>query len=95
MLWQHLRARQLAGYGFRRQYPVGRFVVDFYCPAARLVIEVDGDSHAETTDYDAERTRWLSQQKRYSVIRFTNEDVHRRIEAVLDAIVAAVKRPPP
>ncbi|HEX7407891.1 MAG TPA: DUF559 domain-containing protein [Candidatus Binatia bacterium] len=94
-LWHHLRSRQLAGYGFRRQYPVGRFIVDFFCPAAKLVIEVDGDTHAEQTDYDAERTRWLNQQKGYTVLRFTNGDVHRNLTAVLDAIVAALTRPPP
>jgi Protein of unknown function (DUF559) len=64
-------------------------------PAARLVIEVDGDSHAENVEYDTERTRWLSEQKHYRVIRFTNEDVRQRMEAVLDAIVAAAKKPPP
>ncbi|HEX7409229.1 MAG TPA: DUF559 domain-containing protein [Candidatus Binatia bacterium] len=94
-LWQHLRSRQLAGYGFRRQYPVGRFIVNFFCPAAQLVIEVDGDSHAEQTDYDAERTRWLNEQKGYTVLRFTNGDVHHNLTAVLDAIVAALTRPPP
>ncbi|MFI5395862.1 MAG: endonuclease domain-containing protein [Candidatus Binatia bacterium] len=94
-LWQHLRSRQLAGYGFRRQYPVGRFIVDFFCPAAKLVIEVDGDTHAEQTDYDAERTRWLNEQKGHTVLRFTNDDVHRNLAAVLDAIAAALKRPPP
>ncbi|HEX7424315.1 MAG TPA: DUF559 domain-containing protein [Terriglobales bacterium] len=93
-LWQHLRSRQLAGFGSRRQYPVGRFIVDFFCPAAKLVIEVDGDSHAEQTDYDAERTRWLNQHKGYTVLRFTNAEVHRNLTAVLDVIVAALKRPP-
>ena len=82
-------------YSFRRQYPVGSFIVDFFCPASKLVIEVDGDSHAEQPEYDAERTRWLEQQKRYRVIRFTNEEVHRNIEAVVDAITAALKAPPP
>ncbi len=93
--WHHLRSRQLAGYGFRRQHPVGRFIVDFFCPAAKLVIEVDGDTHAEQTDYDAERTRWLNEQKGYGVLRFSNDDVHSNLPAVLDAIVAALKRPPP
>ncbi len=94
-LWQHLRSDRLAGYGFRGQHPIGRFIVDFFCPAAKLVIELDGDSHAEQADYDAERTRWVQEQKRYRVIRFTNDEVHHNLAAVLDAIVAALERPPP
>jgi len=94
-LWQYLRSGQLAGYGFRRQYPVGPFIVDFFCPAVRLVIEVDGDSHAEQAEYDAERTRWLGEQKRYRVVRFANEEVQHNIEAVVEGIGAAVKAPPP
>ena len=78
-LWQRLRRGQLAGYGFRRQYPVGRFIADFSCPAAKLVVEIDGDSHAQQADYDAERTRWLMEEKSYRVLRFTNEDVHRNL----------------
>jgi very-short-patch-repair endonuclease len=50
----------------------------------KLVIELDGDSHAQQTDYDTERTRWLQEQKGYRVIRFTNEDVHRNVEAVVE-----------
>ena len=94
-LWQYLRSGQFAGYGFRRQHPVGPFIVDFFCPAVKLVIEVDGDSHAEQAEYDAERTRWLGEQKRYRVIRSTNEEVQHNIEAVVETIGAAVKAPPP
>ncbi|MGD0947202.1 MAG: DUF559 domain-containing protein [Candidatus Binatia bacterium] len=94
-LWQRLRCGQLGGCGFRRQYPVGPFIVDFFCPAVKLVIEVDGGSHTEQPEYDAERTRWLNEQKAYRVIRFTNEEVQHNIEAVVEAIGAAVKAPPP
>jgi very-short-patch-repair endonuclease len=94
-LWQYLRSGQLGGHGFRRQHPVGPFIVDFFCPTVKLVIEVDGDSHAEQAEYDAERTRWLEGQKRYRVIRFTNNEVQHDIEAVVEAIAAAVKAPPP
>ena len=94
-LWQHLRGGQLAGYGFRRQYPAGRFIADFFCPAAKLVVEIDGDSHAAQLDYDTERTRWLSEEKGYRVIRFSNDEVDHNLPAVLDAIVAALQRPPP
>ncbi len=94
-LWQYLRSGQLAGYGFRRQHPVGPFIVDFFCPVVKLVIELDGDSHAEQLKYDAERTRWLEEQKGCQVIRFTNEQVQHDIEAVVEAISAVLKRPPP
>ncbi len=52
-LWQHLRGGQLNGYEFRRQYPMGRFIVDFYCPRLKVIIEVDGDTHAQQAEYDA------------------------------------------
>ena len=91
-LWARLRAGQLAGLKFRRQHPIGRFIADFCCPAHRLVIEIDGDSHAERVTYDAARTAWLEGQG-YRVIRFLNDDVHHRLEAVLEAIVAECQAP--
>jgi very-short-patch-repair endonuclease len=94
-LWQRLRSGQLGGYSFRRQYPVGPFIVDFFCPATKLVIEVDGDTHTEQAEYDTERTRWLEEQKTYRVIRFMNSEVNHNIEAVMEAIAAVLKRPPP
>ena len=51
-LWSHLHNRQLNGFKFRRQHPIDRFIIDFYCDEARLCIEVDGDSHAEQIEYD-------------------------------------------
>ena len=84
-LWQHLRRKQLGGLRFRRQHPIGRFVVDFYCPARRLVIEVDGESHAYQAEYDVSRTAWLEMQG-YHILRFTNADVRENINAVLAAI---------
>src|SRR5437870_4455235 len=62
----------------------------FCRPAAQLVVEVDGDSHAQQTDYDAERTQWLNQQRGYRVLRFTNDEVHQNIDAVVEAIAAAL-----
>ena len=59
------------------------------------MIEVDGDSHAEQVEYDAQRTAWLNEQKHYRVLRFTNDEVHRQIEAVVQTIEAAVKEPLP
>jgi len=55
-LWSCLRRRQLCGFKFRRHHPVGCHIVDFYCPSCRLVVEIEGDSHVDREDYDAERT---------------------------------------
>ena len=60
-LWMHVRSRQLGGFKFRRQHPIGPFIVDFYCAACRLVVEIDGESHAEQVEYDLARTAWLNE----------------------------------
>ena len=90
-LWARLRNRQLGGFKFRRQYPIGGFIVDFYCAACRLVVEIDGGSHADQVEYDQARTVWLSEQD-YHVIRFRNRDDHRRIDGVLEAILAECQK---
>jgi very-short-patch-repair endonuclease len=90
-LWQHLRGRQLAGFEFRRQYPMGRFIVDFYCPQAKLVIEVDGETHADQAAYDAERSAWLQTQKHCRVVRFTNAELHDNLAGVLDMLAAVLR----
>ena len=92
-LWMHLRAGNLAAHHFRRQHAVDGFIVDFFCAAAKLVIEIDGDSHAEQAEYDAERARWLNEQKNYRVLRFANHEVQDNIETVLKQIEAALKEP--
>lgn len=85
LLWDKLRGHQLAGFKFRRQHPIGLFIVDFYCPTRHLVIEVDGDSHEDQVVYDKKRTAIL-EKYRCKVIRFTNQQVHEDIEAVLSEI---------
>jgi len=92
LLWSHMRARRLGGYKFRRQHPVGPFVVDFYCEAARLVIELDGGGHNEPDQrvYDQERTRIL-EQLGLRVVRFWNNDVLVATEWVLEAILSALE----
>ena len=85
-LWSILRSRNLATYKFRRQHPIGHFIVDFYCASARLVIEIDGDTHASQPEYDAARTEWLNTQG-YTVIRFQNWDVWERLDEVTREIV--------
>jgi very-short-patch-repair endonuclease len=90
-LWSILRNSQLDGYRFRRQHPVGDFIVDFFCPAARLVIEVDGDSHEAQMAYDRRRSRWLAEQKDYRVLRISNLDVMSNLEGVYDLIKDALR----
>jgi very-short-patch-repair endonuclease len=84
-LWEHLRSRRLDGAKFRAQHPLGRFIFDFYCARARLVVEVDGGIHRERRDRDAERDATLTSSG-YLVARFTNEEVLGNIEAVLAEI---------
>jgi very-short-patch-repair endonuclease len=90
-LWRLLRDRRLSGYKFRRQHPIGGFIVDFYCAACHLVVEVDGDSHVVQAEYDRARTDWLV-DKGHTVVRFTNHEVHEAPEAVLETIVEYCRR---
>jgi very-short-patch-repair endonuclease len=85
ILWSRLRAHRLNGVHFRRQYAIGKFVVDFCAPKNRLIIEIDGSQHLDSADYDAERTATL-QSKGYKVLRFWNQDVTHNLEAVLEEI---------
>ncbi len=89
-LWEKLRRRQLAGAKFRRQHPIDRYIVDFYCAAAQLVIEIDGSAHDEP-NYDAERQEVL-ETLGLRVLRFRNADVLDHIDDVLSAIKAAITR---
>ena len=85
-LWAHLRDRRLGGFKFRRQHPIGRFVVDFYCTTTRLAVEIDGDAHVDREANDAERDHWL-QSHGCRVIRFTNRHVNNQLDAVLETIL--------
>ena len=85
-LWQHLRARRLSGFKFRRQYPIAGHIADFACVEAKLVVELDGGQHAERQTQDAERTRRI-ETNGYRVIRFWNDDVLLRTEAVVEEIM--------
>jgi adenine-specific DNA-methyltransferase len=87
-----LRNRRLAGLKFRRQVPIGPFVVDFLCESANLVVEIDGQSHLGTGEADAARTCRL-QESGLRVIRFTNDEVLKFRDAVLEAILEAALTP--
>ena len=89
-LWSRLRKRQLKGLQFRRQYPLGRDIVDFVCLEQRLVIEVDGGQHNDQQAYDATRTSWLEAQG-YRVLRFWNNDVLTQTHAVVESIAASLR----
>ena len=85
LLWNHIRRRQLGGYRFRRQHPIGPYIADFLCFERRLIVEIDGSQHYKQTDYDSRRTAWLESQS-FTVIRFWDNQVLREIESVKEAI---------
>jgi very-short-patch-repair endonuclease len=93
VLWQALRGRNLAGARFRRQHAIGRYIVDFYCSRARLVVEVDGPSHEGSEEEDAIRQRTL-ESSGLRLLRFTNQQVLESLDAVIDAIYTALQQSP-
>jgi very-short-patch-repair endonuclease len=95
-LWAALRGHHLDGLGFRRQFPIGPFVADFVCLAAKLVIEIDGGQHfSEDGEMrDARRTA-LIESKGFRVLRFSNRDVAENRDGVLETILAAAKASTP
>jgi len=86
ILWNRVRNRLLGGYKFRRQVPLGSFIVDFYCPETHLIIEIDGEIHRFQQDYDKDRTAWLVDEG-LRVIRFTNDEIRTKLDEVLDEIL--------
>jgi adenine-specific DNA-methyltransferase len=89
ILWHRLRRRGLSGYKFRRQQPIGPYIVDFVCLSQRLVVEVDGGQHTESIADDRARSQWL-QTKGYRVIRFWNHEVLTETDQVLESILEAL-----
>jgi very-short-patch-repair endonuclease len=87
LLWRYIRAHRIDGLGFRRQAPIKNYIADFVCHSARLVIELDGESHAflERQRLDARRDAFFASQG-YRVLRFLNEDVLSNLEGVVQAI---------
>ena len=87
LMWQRLRGRRLNGWRFRRQHPYERFILDFYCAEAKLVVEIDGAIHLTKKQqiYDRERTIWL-EVSGFNLIRFTNAQVLDQTELVLSRI---------
>jgi len=92
-LWRELRGRRFVGHKFRRQVPLGPFVIDFLSYQARLAIELDGGQHALQQDRDAERTAWIEAQG-YRVLRFWNDEILTNGEGVLQVIDVALRADP-
>jgi very-short-patch-repair endonuclease len=90
-LWYHLRARRTVGAKFRRQHPIGPYVVDFVCVESLLIVEVDGGQHQERAAYDHRRDRTL-RLRGFLVLRFWDNDVLLRTEEVLEQIYRAVQQ---
>jgi len=92
-VWKELRNRNLSGYKFRRQHPVGQYIVDFYCPGRGLVIEIDGGIHNEPEKHEKDQNRQAELDRLgLKVIRFTNEEVQGDIENVMLKIEQALKK---
>ncbi len=90
-LWTHLRGKRLRGLKFRRQHPIGPFVLDFYCAEAQVAVEVDGQMHAhpEGIEHARRRTLWLHKQG-VRVVRLAAEDVRVNLEGVLDFLARTI-----
>ncbi len=94
-LWRHLKSKQLEGLKFRRQQPIGNFIVDFACFEKRIIIELDGGQHTNITEEkkDNFRDKWLKEQG-FKVLRFWNNDVFKNINGILEVIIENCFKPP-
>ena len=91
IIWQKLKCKQIEGYKFRSQYSISQFVVDFYCTELKLAIEIDGDSHFQdgAQEYDRERQAFI-ESVGIRFLRFTNDEVYRNLEGVLEKITQEI-----
>jgi len=90
-LWRHLKNRSMEGLIFRRQFGLGPYIVDFYCPSLRLAIELDGDSHIGREAYDQRRQKYI---ERHGIrfLRFLNTEVHEGPDGALETIRRETRR---
>lgn len=93
-LWRGLRLRQMHDHKFRRQFPLGHYIVDFVCLESRLIVEVDGGQHADEKYGDAQRDAWLMAQN-FRVLRYWNNQVLNELDAVLADIARELEMTPP
>ena len=92
ILWQLLRNRQFMGLKFKRQFPIGNYIVDFVCEEKKLVIEIDGGQHniPDNVKADEVRTNYIN-SKGYRVVRFWNNDINQNIEGVYETLLSLVR----
>jgi len=90
LLWRKLKNKQMLGYDFHRQKPMGNYIVDFYCPELSLAIEIDGVSHDEKIVYDENRERYLKNLG-LNIIHFNESDIKRNLNDVLRTIEERMK----
>jgi very-short-patch-repair endonuclease len=90
-VWQILRLHQLKGYKFRRQVPIGRYIVDFVCHKARLIVEIDGGQHDRSSPREAERSGFLKNEG-YRILRFWNDEVLANLDGVHETIADELRR---
>ena len=87
--WHQVRRGGAKGLRFRKQVPLGPYIVDFLCEPRRLVVELDGGQHATRTEQDMERTRWL-EARGYRVVRYWNNDVLSNLEGVMEDLLGKI-----
>jgi len=92
-IWQILRSQQMQGFKFRRQVPIGRYIADFVCHEARLIVEIDGGQHDHASPQESERTAFL-QTEGYRVLRFWNNEVLANLDGVYTRITEALGHTP-
>jgi very-short-patch-repair endonuclease len=90
VLWYHLRRKQFMGIKFRRQCSIGKYIVDFYSFDKKIVIEIDGDSHAKQEEYDQRRENYL-ESLGLKIIRFNNRDIMNNLESCLNQLATLIK----
>ena len=91
ILWRYLKKRQILGYDFHRQKPIGEYIVDFYCPQLKLVIEIDGYSHNFRTPSDEEKEKFLAKLG-VKLLRFLEKDVRYNTESVISVIKSWIEK---
>ncbi len=89
-LWSFIRYKQILGYGFRRQFTIAGFILDFYCPKLKLGIEVDGNIHILNKENDQNRDRILSEHS-VTILRFSNQEIDLNIHCVIEKIERYIK----
>ena len=90
LIWRRIRNRNLAGYKFRRQHAIGKYIVDFVCLERKLIVELDGSQHFERQKYDNKRTEYLKHLG-FDVLRFWNNEVFDNVDGVLERILCTLE----